>query len=79
MIAMGSAIDADLLRLRHEFLRTPVLALTVSEVAQLFGLRGEHAAAMLTTLEEEGWLMRSPAGAYRRRRSPSVGPDSAAC
>lgn len=66
MIATGSAIDADLLRLRHELLCTPALALTVSEVAQLFGLRGEHAAAMLTTLEEEGWLMRSPAGAYRR-------------
>ena len=66
MVATGSAIDADILTLRHEFLRTPALAVTVSEVARLFGLRGEQAAAVLTTLEKEGWLTRSPAGAYRR-------------
>ena len=77
MIATGSAIDADLLRLRHEFLCKPALALTVSEVAQLFGLRAEHAAAMLTTLEEEGWLMRSPASAYCRRSRSRVDPTRA--
>jgi predicted transcriptional regulator of viral defense system len=66
MIATGSAIDTDLLRLRHEFLCTPALVVTIPEVAQLFGLRDQHAAGLLATLEEEGWLMRSPAGAYRR-------------
>ena len=64
--ASGSAIDTTLRTLRHEFACTPALAVTVPEVARLFGLRGEQAAAVLTTLEEEGWLMRSPAGAYRR-------------
>jgi DNA-binding IclR family transcriptional regulator len=67
MIVPVSAVDADLLTLRHEFLCTPALTVTVPQVARLLGFRGERAAAVLTTLEEEGWLMRSPAGAYRRR------------
>jgi len=66
MIATPSALDAGLLTLRREFACTPALAVTVPEVARRFGLRGEQAAAVLTTLEAEGWLMRSPAGAYRR-------------
>jgi predicted transcriptional regulator of viral defense system len=66
MKAKSSAVDAGLLMLRREFACTPALAVTVPEVARLFGLRGEQAVAVLTTLEEEGWLMRSPAGAYRR-------------
>jgi DNA-binding IclR family transcriptional regulator len=66
MMVKGSAIDASLLSLRREFVCTPALAVTVPEVARRFGLRGEQAVAVLTTLEGEGWLMRSPAGTYRR-------------
>jgi DNA-binding IclR family transcriptional regulator len=66
MKAASSAIDDSLLRLRQEFVCTPALAVTVPEVARVFGLGGEQAAAVLTTLEEEGLLTRSPAGAYRR-------------
>jgi hypothetical protein len=66
MITMGSAVDADLLRLRHEFLAMPALVLTPMQAARLLAIRAEHAVEILTTLEEEGWLIRSPAGRYRR-------------
>jgi predicted transcriptional regulator of viral defense system len=66
MITMGSAIDADLLRLRHEFLAMPALVLTAMQAARLLDVRVEHAVEILATLEEEGWLIRSPAGTYRR-------------
>jgi predicted transcriptional regulator of viral defense system len=65
-MALVSALDVDLLTLRHVFLCTPSLKVNVSEVEQLFGLRSDHAVAALTLLEAEGWLMRSPNGAYRR-------------
>jgi predicted transcriptional regulator of viral defense system len=66
MITMGQAVDADLLRLRHEFLELPALVLTAPQVARLLDVRVEQAAAILATLEDEGWLIRSSAGAYCR-------------
>jgi predicted transcriptional regulator of viral defense system len=66
MITMGTAVDADLLRLRHEFLAMPALVLTATQTARLLDIRVEHAVEILATLEEEGWLIRSAAGAYRR-------------
>jgi hypothetical protein len=66
MITMGSAVDADLLRLRHEFLELPALVLTAPQVARLLDVRIDHAIEILRTMEDEGWLIRSAAGAYRR-------------
>jgi Mn-dependent DtxR family transcriptional regulator len=66
MIAVADAIDADALRIRHEFLETPALWLTVAQAARLLDVRPDHAAAMLEALEEDGFLMRTPGGDYRR-------------
>jgi DNA-binding IclR family transcriptional regulator len=66
MITMGSAVDADLLRLRHEYLALPALVLTATQAARLLDVRVEHAVEILETLEEDGWLIRSPEGRYRR-------------
>ena len=66
MITMGTAVDADLLRLRDEFLAMPALVLTATQAARLLDIRVAHAVEILTTMEEEGWLIRSPTGAYRR-------------
>jgi hypothetical protein len=66
MISMGNAVDADLLRLRHEFLAMPALVLTTAQAARLLDVRVEHALEILTTLADEGWLIQSHAGAYRR-------------
>jgi len=51
---------------RHEFLAAPALCLTVAQTARLLGIRVDHAAAILTLLEEEGGLIRTLAGLYRR-------------
>ena len=64
---MASPIDADLLRLRHEYLSAPMLSLTVAQVARLLSIRPDHATVILTSLEEDSWLIRTPTGFYRRR------------
>jgi hypothetical protein len=66
MITIASPVDADLLRLRDEFLSMPALVLTATQTARLLDIRVEHAVEILTTMEEEGWLIRLPTGAYRR-------------
>jgi hypothetical protein len=66
MITTGSAVDADLLRLRHEFLTMPALVLTPAQAARLLDVRVGHALEILTTLEDEGWLIQSRTGSYRR-------------
>lgn len=66
MITTAPAVDADTLRLRHEFLSQPALALTVPQIARLLSVRVDHAAAMAAMLEDEGWLIHSPGGVYRR-------------
>jgi len=69
MIEVASPLDTDLLRLRHEYSSAPTLALTVAQVARLLGVRIDHATEILTTLEAESWLTRTPTGLYRRRES----------
>ena len=59
-------LDTDALRLRHEFLEFPMLCLTVAQVARLLDIRLERAAAILASLEEDGWLVRTASGLYRR-------------
>jgi hypothetical protein len=66
MITVAEPIDADNLRVRHEFLVAPGLRLFPEDVAQLFGLPVYHAKAILESLVFERFLARSSDGAYVR-------------
>jgi predicted transcriptional regulator of viral defense system len=66
MIAMAAPIEADSLRLRHEFLVAPALCLTVAQTARLLDVHQSCAAVILDELEHEGWLIRMATGRYRR-------------
>jgi Fic family protein len=70
MIAIADAIDADVLRIRHEFLAQPGLVLTVAQTARLYAVSTAHAKTQLDTLEAEGFLISYLDGAYRRSLSP---------
>ncbi len=60
------ASDADRQHLRGEFLDMPGLLLTVEQVARLLDLHLEDSAALLASLEDEGFLLHGSGGAYRR-------------
>ncbi|HEY7288577.1 MAG TPA: hypothetical protein VH583_01985 [Vicinamibacterales bacterium] len=66
MIAHAPSIDADQLRLRHEFLAMPGLVLTVPQTARLLGVRRVTAENLLMSLEADGFLMRVGVETYRR-------------
>jgi hypothetical protein len=66
MLVLADAIDADVLRVRHEFLDLPGLVLTVPQTARLYGWSTSHARAMLDTLKAEGFLVVGCNGAYHR-------------
>jgi hypothetical protein len=66
MIAVSTPIDADTLRIRHEFLTMPGMCLAIPQAARLLGVSLNHAAEMLDVLEEEGFLIHTPDGHYRR-------------
>ena len=70
MIAIADAIDADVLRIRHEFLEMPGLVLTAAQTARFYSLSTAHAKMMLDTLEAESFLV-SAAGSYRRATPPT--------
>jgi hypothetical protein len=70
MIAIAGAIDADVLRIRHEFLEMPGLVLTPAQTARLYSLSTAHAQMMLDTLETEGFLV-GAGGSYRRATPPT--------
>lgn len=71
MIAFADAIDADVLRIRYEFLEMPGLVLTVAQTARLYAVSTAHAKTLLETLEAEGFLVSGPTGAYRRSTPPT--------
>lgn len=66
MVRVAEAIDADALRIRHEFLDMPGLVLTVAQTARLYALSTAHARALLDELVDEGFLVGGAAGGYRR-------------
>jgi len=66
MITIADAIDADALRIRHEFLDMPGLVLTVAQTAKLYALSPSHARALLDSLVVEGFLAGDSSGRYRR-------------
>ena len=57
-------IEDSLRLLRTEYLETPDLALTPSQVAALLDLDGVTAAAVLQALEESRFLERRPDGRF---------------
>ena len=59
------ALDTDSGRLRCEFLSMPALCLTGPQVARLLDLPLASASRLLTDLERDGVLIRTPTGAYR--------------
>lgn len=65
MIVTAEPLEADALRLRHEFLAMPALCLTPLQAARLVGVRVPHAEQMLDELVVEGFLMRTADGLYR--------------
>jgi Mn-dependent DtxR family transcriptional regulator len=71
MVTLASPVDADLLRLRHEFLSMPGLMLTVSQTARLLHVRTWNAEQMLRTLEADGFLTHTPTGSFRRAEPPN--------
>ena len=66
MVCFAEAIDADVLRIRHEFLDMPGLVLTVAQTARLYALSAAHAHALLDALVAEGFLVCRSTGDYRR-------------
>jgi hypothetical protein len=66
MIEHATSIDADQLRLRHEFLAMPGLVLTVAQTARLLGVRRVTAEQLLVSLEADGFLRRAGVETYRR-------------
>jgi DNA-binding IclR family transcriptional regulator len=66
VITDADPIDADTLRIRHEFLARPDLRLSVGTVALLLAISPGHAHRLLETLVREGFLQREYGGKYRR-------------
>lgn len=72
MITVAEPLDADALRIRHEFLLQPDKRATVDEIAAGLELRRHHALAALESLVSEGFLARTADGWYVR--APGAGP-----
>lgn len=66
MITVAEPIDADLLRVRHQFLADPSLCLSSGDVVAQLHVQPRHAAVMLDALVREGFLTRTIDGRYVR-------------
>jgi hypothetical protein len=63
---LSAPVDADLLRLRNEFVAMPGLCLNVRQTARLLCVSGPTARALLDALVGEGLLVRTVSGLYGR-------------
>jgi hypothetical protein len=84
VITTGEPIDADTLRIRHEFLTRPDLRVSADEAAALLGVPLRHALVILESLVVERFLARTADGQYVRafaagaeRDPPQTAPSSA--
>ena len=68
---LASAVEVDAEPLRSVFLAMPGLCLTVDQATLVLGVGVEGSAAMLSALEDEGFLIRIAGGVYRRA-APSL-------
>jgi hypothetical protein len=66
MITVAEPIDADTLRIRHEFLTRADLSVSADEVAEWLAVPLRHAVLMLESLVFEGFLGRTPDARYIR-------------
>ncbi len=72
---LAEPIDADALRIRHEYLDAPGLQLTIPQVARLLDISTAHAAAILEELVRERFLETVPdcePTLFRRSRGVTV-------
>ena len=78
MLTISAPVDADVLRLRSEFLSMPGLCLSVAQTARLLTVRESRASALLGALVGEGFLVQSVSGLYRRAApvTPCIPPAS---
>ena len=67
MATISALADADLLKLRKEFIAMPGLCLTTLQAARLLSIREPEALALIDELVHEGLLVRDDEGLYRRR------------
>jgi len=67
MISVADAIDADTLRIRHEFLALPGLQTSAEVCARVLRVSPRHAAHILESLVREGFLRPAGEGQYARR------------
>jgi len=66
MIAIAEPIDADALRARNEFLSRPGLHASATVMAAALDVSSRHAAAILGSLVDEGFLERTAEGEFVR-------------
>ena len=75
MDRVAEAIDADTLRIRHEFLTLPGLRTRIDACAQFLSVSPRRAERILESLVRDGFLERTSDGQYARR--PGVSPVEA--
>jgi hypothetical protein len=66
MITYAEPIDADTLRIRHEFLSQPDLCVSADVAAGFLGVPLRHASLIMESLVFERFLARTPDGRYVR-------------
>jgi DNA-binding IclR family transcriptional regulator len=66
VITVAEPIDADALRIRHEFLARPDLRLSARTVALLLDVSPRHAQRLLNSLARERFLQQESGGEYCR-------------
>jgi len=67
VITVAEPIDADALRIRHEYLALPDLCVSVDACAQSLDVPPRHAQLILESLVRDGFLQRNSDGRYVRR------------
>lgn len=77
MISVAEPIDADALRIRHEFLTLPSLHTSVEECAHLLSVSPRQATHILESLVQAGFLRRLNDGRYERHPN-RIGSEPAA-
>jgi len=70
VITIAPPIEADALRIRHEFLSLPDLCVSVDSCAQVLDVPPRHAQLILESLVRDGFLLRNGDGRYVRAPHP---------
>jgi len=63
---LSAPTNADLMKLRNEFMAMPGLCVTARQTARLLSVRESKARALLDELVADGLLVRTGNGLYRR-------------